>query len=75
MATKKKEINGLSLIDYKDIEREATESLRSAKKMVLVSSLMLRNAEVCILDLGGKTNEMENDLARSARGDDGNVEV
>ena len=57
------EIDGLNLMDYKEIEREATESLRSGRKIVLASHLMLINAETRIAKLGGQTLKEEDEAA------------
>lgn len=71
-------IQGLSLMDYKDIEREALSSLNGGKKIVLASELMLEKAEKSIALLGGKTAEQEDAAARAERhrkSDDGSTEV
>lgn len=52
-----KEINGMELKEWMDIERESRDALIIGKKMVLASELMLRNAERIIKELGGEINE------------------
>ena len=62
-----KTMDGLSLMDYKEIEREAISSLVSGHKIVLASELMLDNAVKCIRSLGGMTAEDEDEAARVER--------
>lgn len=51
-----KEINGMELKDWMDIERESRDTLISGRKIVLAGELMLNNAEKIIKQLGGETN-------------------
>lgn len=52
-----KEINGMELKDWMDIEKESRDALIGGKKMVLAAELMFRNAEQIIKQLGGETNK------------------
>lgn len=62
-----KEINGLSLMDYKETEREARNQLIAGKKIVMISQLMLDNAKKIIKQLGGFTLEEEDAMEKKRR--------
>lgn len=52
-------LNGLDLADYKAMELETTNQIRSAEVMIATSQILLTEAIRCIKVLGGKTIDEE----------------
>lgn len=59
-----KKIEGLDLMDYKDIEREAMAVCKQGRKMVVSAQLMLDNARKCIKEMDGLTSDEEDEADR-----------
>lgn len=65
-------LNGLDLADYKAMELETTNQIRSAEVMIATSQILLTEAIRCIKVLGGLTIEEEDAKAKKLRENDTN---
>lgn len=54
----------LDLMDWKQIEREATATIRSCVVQIELSRLMLNQAKKKVKELGGSTLEQEEERAK-----------
>ena len=67
MMKEKDKVDGLELIDYKDIERAALGTIREGRISVMNGDLMLTHAREAIRLLGGLNSEEQDAFERKNR--------
>jgi len=65
MSKTSKEIDGLELKEWKEIESEAEREIIGAKKTIAIAHVLLGTAQIMVKKLKGKTNDELNAEARA----------
>lgn len=64
--TEEKQIDGLTLKDYKDMERETIAAKENALKVLFANNTLITTIQSAIIALHGKTAPQEYEVAQKA---------